>query len=826
MVLSIQHCAISLHQAPPLLARPGGPQLPTEVLDIIVAHLSRRDLLSSSKVCKAWHPSASHQLWKNIDSLPLNEDFLQLVPTHGYLTHRLDLIFHSKSKLEAAPGDLLAQVLQDTPRLHHLSIQFLEYGSDDVVPLALKAIKDYVSGQLTSLELRGMSYHIQIEDVEALFPSLRQLTRFEIDGLPNGTLVQMLSSLPLLTAIAFRGDRNTTRRARAAGREVFQNTGLVAIATLLPLLKDLTVHFNENILAVGLEHFSKFCPRLTRIDLRGCQGISSDGLASFLGAQPHLTHVSLADTLLQDNGLLILAAPARAAQLRALNIRKCRLVQAYGVGQVVRTCANLQELNFSLCSAVWMDVFTGTWACLRLLRLNFGGIHGPVPAQDGSDTYVSRVVLEGELEQMYAQLGRLHFLEDLTLLPLPFQLRLFELGRTSIENMARLEHISLVDRASALEDRDVIWLATRLPSLRTLDLDECTTRSTLLRDLTDINRALKINLLYSRDLYGVRDPNLEGTDAEYYDATDSDDSDSDSDSNSDSEGDNNHYFGYGGGGNDEDGSDDPYYSPGEEPYQPAHLDLYDSANESDYDDSANVYPSATPPSNSDEYETYDEDDDDNDGAGHGGSSFWDYRNSYYPTSDSDEPVPYYRDSQDDSEEDSEEDSLEKDSSEAIGSDDSTSSSGEVDDEGNQSELSSEAESGTEEDGDEEDSELELDVSLRAGSVDNFSDEDPSQSGGENSDESLSDDYDDSEVDSALEDEEEEEEEQYSDEQDVDEEEAYSSDYYDEDVNGGYSAYDDHEDYVDHNAEYDSYEDYDDNADPNDISGGGYSTDDY
>ncbi|KAF8945075.1 hypothetical protein BGZ47_003260, partial [Haplosporangium gracile] len=723
--------------------------------------------------------------------------------------------------LEGTPGDLLAQVLQDTPRLHHLSIQLLEYGSDDVVPAALKAIKDYVSGQLTSLELKGRSYHIQIEDVEALFPSLRQLTRFEMDGLPNGTLVQMLSSLPLLTTIALRGDRNTTRRARAPGREVFQNTGLVAIATLLPLLKDLTVHFNENILAVGLEHISKFCPRLTRIDLRGCQEISSDGLASFLGAQPHLTHVSLADTLLQDSGLLILAASARAAQLRVLNIRKCRLVQAHGVGQVVRTCANLRELNFSLCSAVWMDVFTGTWACLGLLRLNLGGIHGPVPVQDGSDTYMSRVVLEEELEQMYTQLSRLHCLEDLTLLPLPFRLRLFELGRTAVENMARLEHISLVDRESALEDRDIIWLATRLPSLRTLDLDECTTRGTLLRDLLDINRSLKINLFYSRDFYGVPDPNLEDTDTEHYDATDSDDSDSDS------EGDNGHYFGYGGGGNGGDDSDDPYYSPGEEPYQPAHLDIYDSTDESDYDDGANIYPSATPSSNSDEYETYDEDDDDNDEAGHGGSSFWDYRNPYYPTSDSDEPVPYYRDSQDGSEEDSEEEEEEEDSSEADDSDNSTSSGGEDDDEGSRSELSSaEAESGTEEDNDEDGSEPESDVSLSAGSVGNFSDEDSSQNGGENSDESLSDESDDSEVDSASEDGGEEEKEQYGDEQDVDEEEAYSSDCYDEDGDGGYDAYDDHEDYVDHNVEYDSYEDYDDDADHNDINGGGYSTDDY
>lgn len=804
MQLSIQHSRPPSHQ--PLLTRPGGSQLPTEVLDIIVAHLTRRDLLSSSNVCKAWRPSASHRLWNNIDSLPLNEDFMQLIPTHGHLIHRLDLIFHSKSKLEGAPGVLLARVLQETPRLRHLSIQLLKYDSNDIVPPVLQAIKDYVSGQLTSLELKGMYYHIEIQDVKALFPSLTQLTRFEMDGLPNENLVQMLTSLPFLTAIALRGDRNTSRRARAMRRDAFQNVGIVAIGTLLPLLEDLTVHFNQNDLAVGLGHFSEFCPRLTRLDLRGCQRISSDGLTSFLGAQPHLTHVSLADTLLQDSGLLILATPARAAQLRVLNIRKCQLVQAYGVGQVVRACANLRELNFSLCFAVSLAVFAGTWACLGLLRLNFGGIHGPIPAHDGSDAYMYRVIREGEPEQMYAQLGRLRLLEELTLLPLPFQPRLFELGRASVENMTRLERISLVDRASALEDRDIIWLATRLPSLRTLDLDECTIRGTLLRDLEDINRSLTINLFYSRDHYVLRDPNLEDIDEDHYGQTDSDDSDSDSDS--DSEGDNNYNFGIGDGGNDEDDSDDPYYSPGEEPYQPAHLGLYNS---DDDDESANIYPYAIPSSNSDNYGTYDEDDDDDSEGGQGDNSFWDYRNSYYPNSDSDGPFAN-RDPQGDTEEGSKEDLSEDGSSGLDVSGDDTSSGSDDGDRNSQSELSSEAESDIEEDDDENGSSG-SDVSgdgTSSGSEGGDRSSLSELSSEAESDTQEDDDEDGSEVGSSAENDENEQEEDEDEEDGV---EQYSDDHYDEDDSGEDDA-------------YDGYEDDDDDDDPNDVNSGGYDSDDY
>ncbi|KAG0313386.1 hypothetical protein BGZ97_010213 [Linnemannia gamsii] len=679
-----------------------------------------------------------------------------------------------------------------------------------------------------------MSYHIPTEELEALLPTLTQLTSFEMDGLPSENFVQMLHSLPLLTVIAFRGDENPTRRRRITEREGFQDSGLIAIGTLLPLLKDLTVHFNKNIFDFGVGQFSRICPRLTRIDLRGCQGISSDGLASFLGAQPHMTHVSLADTLLHDGGLLVLAAPPRAAQLRVLNIRKCRLVQAHGVGQVVRACTNIRELNFSLCSAVWMEVFAGTWACLGLLRLHFGGIHGPVPAQDGSNTYFSRFVMESEREQMYAQLGRLHLLEELTLLPLPFQPLLFDLGRTAVENMTRLKHISLVDRAPALADRDIIWLATRLPSLRALDLDEYATRSTLLQDLGDINRSLKFNLLYSRDVYGVPDANLDETD-------DSDTDDSDTDSESESDEDGNHFFGYGGGGNDvDDDSDDDsdadsddnnggsYYSSDEEPYLSEYIDYYDSDLENEH---ANVYPSATPPSNSEDYETYSEDDSDGGGDGHGGDYFWTYRNPYYPGSDSDEPVPYCSDSQDISEGDSEEDSSEEDGSQSNDSDDSNDSDSADDDESGQSELSSDEESGTEDDDDDDEdgSEVETDVTSRAGGVGNSDDDDRSQAGGAYSDDPLSGEEgddgseDDSDMESEDEEQEEEdEEEQYSDEDvEEDEEEEQYSDEQDVDEEDDY-----YDDYVDDTDDYGGYQDYDSDADPYSSSAGEYSTDDY
>ncbi|KAG0259952.1 hypothetical protein BGZ95_004545, partial [Linnemannia exigua] len=416
----------------------GRPQLPTEILDIIFAHLTRRDLLTVSKVCKTWRPSACHQLWKNIDALPLNSDFLQLLPTHGHLTHRLDLILHAQSKLEGKPNDLLAQVLQDTPRLQHLCIHLLGYESGEFLQPSFAAIRTYVGGSLTSLGLKGMTYAMESEAAaREFFLSLSRLTRFEMDGPVFEDLSLILDSLPLLTAVAFKGDRVRSRRSG-----VLTNSNLQLIGTKLPLLRELTVHFNETINIEGLENFSATCPRLTRVDLRGCQGMLAYDLTIFLSAQPHLTHVSLADTNLNDAGLLILASPARAAQLMVLNIRKCRNVQTRGVSQVVVACTNLQELNVSNCPGVWMDVFSFAWSCLGLLRLNLGGIQGPMPSQDGSDTYVKRVIREEDLVNMYTQLGRLHHLEELTLSPLPFYLRLFELGRASVESMTRLEHIS------------------------------------------------------------------------------------------------------------------------------------------------------------------------------------------------------------------------------------------------------------------------------------------------------------------------------------------------------------------------------------------------
>ncbi|KAG0205134.1 hypothetical protein BGX33_008103 [Mortierella sp. NVP41] len=794
------------------LARRGQPQLPPEVLELIVAHLTRRDLLSVTRVCKSWRESASHQLWKNIDRLPFNLEFLWELPTNGHLTHRLGLIFHRQSKVEGKPAELLAQVLQDTPRLQHLSVELLEWGNTEVFVPVCKAIKQYVSGNLLSLELKGDSYSMWSEAAKDFFPSLTRLTRLEMDALPDeNTLEAIISSLPLLTSIAFKGDRSSR-----ASSSHFRSIGFGDIAGRLPLLKEITVHFNKNLTTSGLETFSRCCPRLTRLDLRGCHGFNINGLAAFLQAEPFLTDICLADTNLCDSGLAVLAAPSRAGLLRVLNIRKCNGVRAHGLGQIVAACTNLQDLNFSLCPSVWMEVFGGTWGCLGLLRLNFGGIHGTVPSQDGGVSYIPRLVQIAELEQMYAQLGRLHLLEELTLLPLPFPLRIFEMGRTSVENMKRLERLSVVDRANALEDRDIIWLATRLPSLRTLDLDLNTTRGSLMRDLMDINRPLNINLVDSHDPYGVRDPEMEDTDSDDYD-DDSDDDDNDHD-NEDAE--SNEFF-----SDDDDGS--PYYSPGEEPYQPAHI--YDSD-----DDGANMYPAATPSSSSDGYEYYSDDDgdDDDDDDGNTGGPFWGYRNPVYPNSDSSEDdhsdSDQLSDDDSDSQEDSEEDS--DDDSESGGSsggeDDDDDDDDDDDNNGkNHSELSSEAEYSIGEgrdDGSEVESGDGSDVASEAAS----SDDDQSHYGEEEySDHTVSDDGGggDSEADSAEEDydeEEEEVEEHYSNAsgetpQDSDDQEEVDDD--DDSDNGQYDDDDDS-----YNGQYDDYDD-DDGHDDQD-SHGGYSSD--
>ncbi|KAF9903246.1 hypothetical protein EC991_004018 [Linnemannia zychae] len=809
----------------PPLVRQGRLQLPTEVLDIIVAHLTRHDLLAVSRVCKSWRPSACHQLWKNIDALPLNCDFLRLLPTQGHLTHRLDLILHARSKLEGKPHELLAQVLQDTPRLQHLCIHIIGHESDEFLQPTFAAIRTYVGGSLTSLGLKGMAYTMQSETAaKEFFSCLSRLTRFEMDGPAFQDLDIILDSLPLLTAIAFKGDRFQPRRAETIG-----NLGLQSIGAKLPLLRELSIHFSENINGRGLANFSRSCPRLTRVDLRGCQGMVGHEIEHFLSAQPHLTHVSLADTNLSDSALLILATPARAGQLRVLNVRKCLSIHTHGVGQIIAACTNLQELNFSLCFGVWMDVFAFNWACLGLLRLNFGGIHGSIPGPDGSDTYLKGVVLEKDLENMYTQLGRLRLLVELTLLPLPFHPRLFEMGRVSIENMTRLEHLSVLDWECSLEERDVIWLATRLPSLRTLDMADHVIDGGLLLSLLAINQSLKINTLKSHNYYGIHDSELQGTNADITDEMNSDDDDND-----DSDGNN---------------ENDSHYSPGEEPYQPAHPSVDEES-----DDSADIYPYTYSLSNSDEYNTYDESDNSDDNSDYGYSwAYWPgYRDPDPYYSSTDENNPYYvkpgddnsqGSSQEDSEENSEKDSedSEEEDSEEEGSEEENS-----EEEDSQEENSDKADS---EEGDSEEVEIGSDIDSDEGEdqdgnsqvesdaasengTSGDEDDDQSLSEGEHSDEVVSEDEDEtnSEVESTDDDDddeiEESEEEQYSEEYSEEEVEEEEEEYYsDEQEETGEVEYSE----VYDGAHYDDYRDYGDDgsADSEGLeSNGGYSSDDY
>ncbi|KAF9932200.1 hypothetical protein FBU30_008755 [Linnemannia zychae] len=485
-------------QRPHSLAKQGHLQFPTEVLCLVLSYLPRHALVAASRVCKAWSLPASHELWRNIENLKFKNSFLQLVPKYGYLTQRLDIDLDNNNCNVYEPSNPLVYTLQSMPRLQHLSLNF-EFASLRAAKLVFTIIKNHTGGNLRSLTLKESPHDILAsEEAKAFFSSSSQLTRFEMDEIAKGDLSDILTLLPSLTALAFTDNVQYSRRQRR-DRMGFGDEGLRSIGIFLPRLKELAIHFSRIITRMGLEGFSKSCPTLTRIDLRGCQEITSEGLFTFLQAQPHLTHVCLGDTLLDDTGLSVLAATPRSAQLRQLDIQKCKSVLTLGVCQVVEACINLQELNLWGCSRVTLQIFEAPWLCLSLRQLSLGSIHTR-PYDEGS--YSNPSICKKWLDQMYGRLGELTLLNHLTLLPLPFDIEIFELGRTSLEKMSQLQHLSVVDERHDLRDRDVIWLMTKLPSLRTLDLNLRKRDTPLLRDLCEINPSLKVNFMRNFRLFG------------------------------------------------------------------------------------------------------------------------------------------------------------------------------------------------------------------------------------------------------------------------------------------------------------------------------------
>ncbi|KAG0001876.1 hypothetical protein BGZ80_010667 [Entomortierella chlamydospora] len=468
------------------------PLLIPEILHAVFNNLDAPALAVAAIVCRSWNAVATQALWVDIPRLHPNTLLYVLTRRYGHHVRKLDIL------LTGDPAAAqLNYVLQVTPHLKKLAIKLLDWTAQTALPI-FRVIETNVAANLDSLSITintrddfpHRPYTITAEDAIAFFPTLSRLTKLELYIFPTDeTMSIMLDSLPRLSAVLFsHPTASDPSNDQEFELEYFGDNTLRLMGQKLKDLRNLTIKHNQRITSTGLVDFSTFCKTLTRLSLDTCCQPIADGLEFLIEASPLLTDIVLSGTDAGDDALVKLAAPARAVNLQMLAVEGCPRISTVGVLAIVKSCSALKDLNFSICYNVLIDVFTDSeWKCLQLESLEFGGIHHP--------RIQLRNVSDFDITGMYKQLRKLQHLNYLNMSSLPIELKLFNSGRVAIESMKKLNKLALCDRKDVIEDREVIWLATRLPSLRMLRIDHDRARRKLIDDLHQVNPLLHINLV-------------------------------------------------------------------------------------------------------------------------------------------------------------------------------------------------------------------------------------------------------------------------------------------------------------------------------------------
>ncbi|KAG0022196.1 hypothetical protein BGZ81_008636 [Podila clonocystis] len=462
-----------------------------EIFDIIFTHLDTTSLLNAILVCRSWHDNAWHCLWRHIHHPMLLATFFDQLARHGHRVQSLSLLLNSHLGSHDIVPMELTRILRHTPRLTSLTLRLSHGGPQETVTSLLRVIQDLLGPNrpihnnttniLTKLDLDiGPITH---EDAVRFFPAFQNtLTDLTLSGGVRTSVLQLvIHTLPGLHALA-SNERESFDREEGFTDETLRALGQ---SKKLPLLRRLAITANSHLTELGLSSFADSYQGLTSIDLISCPTIDTDGIERLVQKSVFLTHVRLNDTPTDDNVLRVLASPARAAQLRVLHVADCMSVTVLGLRQVVMSCANLEELDFSCAIQPLLGVFEGPlWSCtgLRVLR---------VGEQLGARSS-SHLITDGGRRQMYKQLGLLGRLRELVLDNLGTGLQLWESGRADIESLKWLETLSL--QRFAYKRKELIWLMTQLPGLRRLVITKYWEHEGLIKDLKDINKRLVVAL--------------------------------------------------------------------------------------------------------------------------------------------------------------------------------------------------------------------------------------------------------------------------------------------------------------------------------------------
>ncbi|KAG0218767.1 hypothetical protein BGX31_011515 [Mortierella sp. GBA43] len=431
-----------------------------------------------------------------------------------------------KNSCAVVPTEL-SRVLQSTPRLRRLTLQLSHGARPETVSSLLRTISSYLAHQLDTISLA--LGELAPDEATDFFKRMACIKHLELVQCTTSAVLRALAdaqvdhptALCSLSAVACRG------AARAAGipftftQELnFDNAALAYLGKGVKNLQHLSIVNNTNISSIGLINLATSARGLTRLNLECCISIEAIGFEALVQASPNLREVRLGHTQVDDQALVALTTPAsRADLLQVLSVSRCQGITDFGIMNIVAHCHNLLDFDFGLTSSVTPAVFQEPdWKCTKLRKLCMDGIFhnaddAPIaaaaaaaqpaaaPQGQSSTTAAAAAAPSAQdrvntwLKNMYRQIERLASLQELGLGPATVDLKLFSTGCAAIESLKRLCVLKVLYQQGKMEDTDLIWLMTKLPSLRTLDLDKKSISGDLLGKLKLINRQLNVNLV-------------------------------------------------------------------------------------------------------------------------------------------------------------------------------------------------------------------------------------------------------------------------------------------------------------------------------------------
>ncbi|KAK1292018.1 hypothetical protein QJS10_CPB17g00253 [Acorus calamus] len=232
---------------------------------------------------------------------------------------------------------------------------------------------------LNRLGLRNAQF-LTDESMELLTPLLRELTAIDLGSCVNlteWTFFRLAENCPRMEEVRMNmtklGSRfgSGSNSVKKNNRIRFLNLSLDnhlndatlrGIGAVCPELREVVMRHCWRVSDSGIDELGRICPRIRSLDVYGCGSLKNLGSAGGFG---ELETLRASASKIGDEGLAM-AVQRFGERLRVVEL-ECTVVTEEGVGEMMRRCRRLKEVNLKYCR----NICSGGGECFWLARMVF-----------------------------------------------------------------------------------------------------------------------------------------------------------------------------------------------------------------------------------------------------------------------------------------------------------------------------------------------------------------------------------------------------------------------------------------------------------------------